>query len=60
MTLDDGRIAATVLEKNDLLALFEGFAHAGQQQGGKNSVHHLAALQVGSVDNLNLGQLQSL
>ena len=55
-TLNHRCIATTVLEENDLFATFQCLSGLGKQRGGKGAVHHLPALQILNVNNLNFRQ----
>ena len=60
LTLNHGRIAATVLEEDGLFAMFQGLAHLQQQQRREGAVHHLTVLQILDIHNLYLRQFDAL
>ena len=59
VAFQDRRIAATVLEEDDLLLLLQSLAYVGKQLRGEDAVHHLFALHLLCVDDLDVRQAET-
>ena len=57
--LHDGRIAASVLEEDDLLLLLQGFPYADKQLRREYAVHHLLAPHLLYIDHFDTWQLHA-